>query len=370
MNLPWFGGIFGNSNVRGSAYLPDIYPMPIENSVFVRTDVEAIYSKILTDVIERTSGIPEDDQKVLWDNCLQTDSSEGLVTRLAKAMTGKADLFLVYNPSTKVLRKADNTETTQIKKNYETAVDTQLEGGLIGLYVSFRHYHRTDLVKLYSALEYCTVSSLYKTLNLSKAVQYKINDLRSSVGLLDAEKAKAQAQEIADALSKGHDVYLDAKDIIEMLKPDLDATGKSIDFVESKRSFYLGLPRSYITGEAPKGLGDSGVGDAKAVERGLKNYFEPIVKPILEVLFPEADIEFKSDDMDKIEQALDALKTFDLVGNRFISNEQKALVISKLLDFDPDSSIAPDPNAEPPAPKVPLPAAGTVPAKAPAFVPA
>jgi len=74
--------------------LPNLFPLSIKHSDFVELDVQNIYSKILTDVLERTEGIPAEVEQALWDNCLPGESSDGLVTLLSKAMTGKTDLAI------------------------------------------------------------------------------------------------------------------------------------------------------------------------------------------------------------------------------------------------------------------------------------
>ena len=321
----FFGQIFSRPN--GSAYLPDIFPIPCGEDVFVQTDIDTVYAKILTDVIDRTEGIPEEAQKSLWDSCLQSEAPDGLVTLLAKAMSRKEELFLVYKEG--VLRKATTEETRHIKNQYKEKGKSEL-----GVFISFTNYRRTDMVKLYSTLEYGVISSLYKNVNLAKAVQYKINDLRASVGLTDSAKATAQAQAVAEALSKGKDVMLDAKDSIEAHKPDLEATRSTIEFLDSKRCFYLGLPRSYVNGEAAGGLGDSGIGDAKAIERGLKNYFVSIVQPVLSAVFG-AKVTFRPSDLAQIDTALEAIKTFELVGDQYLNAEAKKKVVNQLLLISP-----------------------------------
>ncbi|WP_220039629.1 hypothetical protein, partial [Micromonospora endophytica] len=122
-------------------------------------------------------------------------------------------------------------------------------------------------------------------MNLSKAIQLKFHELRASVASGDSEKVIVQAKAIAEGLKKGFDVALDAKDIIECAKPDMTATNSSMDFINQKRSYYLGLPAAWSTGLSNKCLGDSGSGEAKAVERGLRRYYFAIIKPVIETLF-------------------------------------------------------------------------------------
>lgn len=324
-------GISDLFNFRSSssalAEMPDIFPLSLKEKVFVDTDTLAIYLKIITDVMERTHGLPEELQSMLWDSCLKSEAPDGLVSLLAKAMADKDELFLVYNQALKLLKKASSTESTQIKADYAKEGKSSL-----GVYISFKNYVRTDMVKLYSGLEYCTVASLNKSMKLSTAIQIKIKELRGNVSLSDSAGATTQAGAIAKNLSEGKDVYLDAEDLIETSKPELSPIKEAMTFLNQKKSFHLGMPASYITGEAPKGLGDSGEGDSKAVERGLKNYYFSIVKPVLEVLFGSTTT-FKSQDFRQISSALESLKTFELVSDDLISSEEKRSVVSKLLDL-------------------------------------
>lgn len=342
-----FDGIFNrNGSGQSTGELPDIFPLPIANGEFVKLDVIQTYTKILTDTLERTKGIKDEFQHLFWDNCLQSEVSDGLVTLLAKAMEAKSDLFLVYDKVTGVLRRAKPEEATQIKLDYETQASSKL-----GIYVSFAQYRRTDMIKLYSALEHCTVSALNKSMRLSSAVQYKINDLRASVSLADADKAEEQARKVAKSLSLGKDVYLDAKDVIEMLMPNLEATKASMDLMDAKRSYYLGLPLCYINGDSDASkLSDTGNSDAKAIDRGLKGYFFSIIKPVVEALFG-IKVRFQTQDLSQLEPALDALKTFELVPDQVaLTPEEQAQIVRGLLGLpELDKPIVPKPQPAPAA---------------------
>jgi hypothetical protein len=322
--------------------------MPISGSIFVQKDVENIYVKILTDVVERTHGIPEKYSHLLWDNCLQSESKDGLVSLLAKAMENKSDLYLVFKAG--IIRKATSEEQTMIRADYEKQGSSS-----VGFYVSFSNYARTDMVKLYSGFEYCVLSSLNKSMNLSKAIQYKINDLRKSVALADGDKAATQAQEIANALKNCKDVYMDGKDVVETARPDLEAAKASMEFLDAKRCFYLGMPRSYVNGELGKSLGDTGKGDAKSVDRGLKAYFYSVVKPVVDAIFGVRS-EFKSQDLDQITSALEVLKTFSLMSEELISLENKIKIVNRVLNLPEDTKAGPveKPLTVSPAPAEPI----------------
>jgi len=343
---------FGSNVLPGAkdTELPNIYPFPFQQAAFVDIDVECIYARILTDTLERTNGIPKKAEASLFDNCLASEVQEGLVTMLARAMTHKQELFVVFDPAIPVLRKANDVERAQIMKDYK---DGRAESS-VGVYISFKKYHRSDLVRLYSALEYCSVGSLYKNMNLASAIQLKINGLRSDVGLNDSVEPIEQAKAIATGLKKGQDVLLDKEDVIETAKPDTDATEKSTAFIDRKRSFYLGMPASYLTGISSKGLGDSGIGDAKAVERGLKGYFHAVIKPVIKAVF-KADVTFKSEDFDQIMSSLEALKTMDVTSEEYMSKENKTELINKVFGL-PDGSVGDAPAPIETAPPIQAPA--------------
>lgn len=305
--------------------LPNIFPLSTTESAFVQTDVEAIYARILTDVLERTQGIPDEKQKLLWDNCIASEKSTGLVSLVAKAMTAKSKLFIVYDPATEVLREATSSEAAQIEADYLKQAKSTA-----GVFISFKDYKRTDMLKLYSALEYADVAALYKSMNLSKAVQLKLKELRSSVALTDKVEAVSQAKAIAKGLSEGKDVMLDAGDVIETAKPDLTATNAAMEFIDRKRSFYLGLPASWITGASTKSMSDTGESDAKAVERGLRGYYFAIVKPVVEAVL-DVKTTFKTEDFRNAAGALEALKTFELTSDELLSSDNKREIINKLF---------------------------------------
>lgn len=338
MGLPnWLG--FSGAAVSNE--LREMFPMTLAESSFVLTDVKNIYSQILTDTLERTDGIDSTVQSLLWDNCSGGNSQDGLVSMLAEAMTNKSDLFLIYEAEVKVVRKATMTEQEAIKKDYALSGESK-----IGAYVTFKKYNRTDLVKFYSSLEYCVISSLWKSMNLSKAIQIKINEMRSSTGLSDSTELINQAKSIAEGLSKGKDVALDAKDLIENAKPDMTATQTAMQFVNERKSFYLSMPSSYLGTEANQSLGDSGKKDSKQVERGLKGYFFSIIKPVMESVFGK-EVTFKSEDFDEITSSLEVLKTFDITSDEYLSKEKKQLIVNKKFGL-PEDSKGDEPEPIPP----------------------
>lgn len=324
-----FGFSFKSSGSdSNSSELPNIFPFGLKCTDFVKFDLYSTYTKILTDVAERSHGLDDDEQAMLWDSVVQSESNCGLISLLAWAMVGKCDLFLVIKEG--VIRKATDEEVKLIKADYAKQAESKT-----GVYVSFQNFLKTDMLTIYSDLEYAILSSLNKTLNLSKAIQIKIDELRSSVGLADSDVAIEQARNIARSLSNGKDVLLSGKDVIETAKVDVTPTQSAMQFLDGKRAFILGFPLSYISGEQTGGIGSTGEGDARAVEQGLKQYFYSIWKPICKALF-DAEVKFKSLDFKDMAQALEALKTFDIVSNDFLSVESKQQIMARVWDLDAD----------------------------------
>lgn len=319
---------FGDAQAYDSE-LPDIFPVTIAEDKFVRTDLFTTYAKILTDVSERTHGLKVEEQYLLWDNCLKSEASDGLITLLAKAMSEKADLFLVFDRSIDVVRKATSDEETRIRQDYGKVAKSSA-----GVFISFKNYQRTEMLRLYSTLEYCTVAGLYKQTNIAKAIQIKFVDMRKSVSAADKGDFIATAKKLATALKGGKDIAFDAGDSVETAKVDLEPTQTAIDFISEKKAFYLGLPASYIKGEKKSAaLNESADGEVKLTERGLKNYFHSVFKPVVDELF-DADTSYKSQDNQQIALGLEALKTFSITEDDLINTKQKSLILNQLFDFD------------------------------------
>lgn len=324
-------GIFSflNRNVaENSNELPLIYEFPIVEDLFVQTDLLGTYEKILMDVVERTHGVPEKNKQIFWDNCLTSEAQKGLVSLLAEAMFKKQDLFLVYKVD--VLRKATAQEQATITADYAKEGKSST-----GVYVSFKNYRRTDLLKIYSALEFYAITSLHKSMNISKAVQVKIANLRSSVSLQDAEVAYRQMKNIAEALKSGKDVGLDKEDEITNATPDIAPTEKAISFLDGKRAYVLGLPLAYIVGEQSGGIGATGQADARAIDRGLKPYFNSIVKPTVDALLG-TNVQYTGNDYAEISSALEVLDTFERVSDEYLSSESKREITARVFNLDPD----------------------------------
>lgn len=310
--------------------IPELWPFPMVCDIFTANSLRTTYNKILIDTFERAHGLSEEHQPLLWDNCVQSENSRGLISLLVDAMVSQNDLFLVYKPGIRVLRKANAEEEKQIKEDYALRNESS-----VGVYISFKNYRTTEMLKIYATLEFCVLLSFHKNVNIAKAVQIKMHEMRSSVSVADSSIAIDQAKAIAEALSKGRDVLLDRNDDITTTTPDITPTEKSLEFIDTKRAYILNAPKSYVSGELAGGLGDSGNADMRAVERCLKAFFFSIVQPVCKVVFDD-DVKFKSQDNGQMETGMEAMKTFDLTSERFLSLETQRQIVWRLFDVDPE----------------------------------
>lgn len=328
-----FGGIFGLSpkNTTGDPWgVPPAFIFSLSESDFIKADLELTYSKILTDCLVRTHGLPEEADAVLWDSCVQSEAARGLVSLLACAMTDTRDLFLVYKADVKILREATQLEAAAIRKDYEKSAKSDK-----GVFVSFKKLHITPMLRIYSALEHASLASLHKTTNLSKAIQYKIKNIRSSVSLVDSGPAIDQARGVATALGKGQDIMTDAEDMIETAQPNLEPTKNAIAFLQAKRAYILNMPLAYVTGEQAEGMGTTGEADMRSIERGLLAFFHSVVRPTCAAIFnTEKELEFRSQDFRDVTAGLEVLKTFDLVSDENMSRETKQEIVARFFELD------------------------------------
>lgn len=322
-----FSKLFGSSQSTASG-IPALYNFGTSLETFIQSDITNSYKRILIDVVEKSSGMPADADHIWWDSYVQSDSGSGLLTLLSEAMYKKTELFIVYSKTTKVIRVATNEEQTKIREEYKKSASSKM-----GVYVSFKNYTRTDMLKIYSTLEYCLLCSLNKILNLAKAVQLKISGLRGNVSLSDSSIATEQGKKIADALARGDEIMIDKEDEVTTATVDTAPTEKGISFLEKKKSFILGLPTSYVSGEQTPGIGSTGEADMRAVEKGLKQYFHSIIKPVIRDLLG-VELHFRSDDFRYIGTSLELVKTFDLISSELLSSSTKREIIAKTFNID------------------------------------
>lgn len=323
-----FNWIFKDTSELGKAGLPAIFNLALKENEFVKSDILNTYSMILTDTFERTQGLTDEQTQALPDSYVKSGSPSGLISLLSNAMATLGEIYIVYKAG--VVRLADDKEKEQIKKDYDKKAESK-----VGIFVSFKCYPRTERLRIFSALEYCVLCSLNKTMHISKAMQVKIDNVRASVSLQDSSIAIDQARDISKALGDGMDVLMDAKDVIVTATPDTSSSEKAIAFLENKKAFILSLPLSYVNGQQTAGIGSTGEADMRAIERGLRQYFASIVQPVCRQLFG-AEVVFKSLDFRDLNSAIEASKAMTLIDDSVLPPEYKVQIMSRVWDFNLD----------------------------------
>lgn len=318
---------FGSKGSTSSHKLGTLFNLKISQENFTKTELQSLYNRILTDVLERTEGLDDNIQNLLSDNCLMSEIKKGPISLIAEAMFLKSEIFLVYEKSTELVRKADTAEQQQIKKDY---IDKNSSD--VGVYLSFQHFGVNDMLKLYADLKYVAIVSLNKNLNMSSAIQYKASELRASVAANDAGEIEKQAKKIVEALNGGNAVLIDGADSVETSIADLQAYKEARETIAEEQGLLLGLPKSYVMGELTGGLGDSGQSDAKAIERGLKTFYVSILKPFLEKFF-DVKTKFKSENHTEITTATGVLETFEITDTDhvYLSQDEKKDIVKRMF---------------------------------------
>lgn len=324
MNL--FQGLF-SSNATSDNSANDIFPFPVLTADYVKSDVRSLLKRIISDTISRTKGLSEKAKDTINDSYIGVNN-EGLVTILSDAIYGKSEVVIYYNPATSFLAVADAKQAAKIREDYKTKGSSP-----DGVIISFKSFEMTTMLKTYSTIEWNSLASLFKVVNLSRAIQYKMSKMRESVGAKDSSEIVNQAKEIVKAVGEGKAVFIDNEDQIMVPQVDISPTEKALEFVAKRKAEITGMPMAYITGDQTSGMNSNGEGDDKAIEKGLRYYFDCIIKPLFKELF-NIDVKFDSNNMDKVTQGLEALKTFELIENsQLITSEEKRAVVEKLFDL-------------------------------------
>ncbi len=265
------------------------FGMKFSRDDFEKIKTENLYKKILQRCYSRTEGA-KDVEKIqsLFDSSERSGSPRGLISLLAKAMTDKAEIAIIYEAG--VVRLATSTEKEQIKKDYETSAKSSL-----GILVSFKDYCLTDLVKGYMSMIYDILSSMNTQVGLAKALQIKVAMLRGTVSVNGKDEPIAQAKAINEALTEGQSVLLDEKDKVEVLTLDSDSVKNAMTLIYSQLCAEIGMPLSFVTGELTSGMSATGEADTNQQEEGLQDFFNSIFKPSCDKLY-KWNLRFVSDD--------------------------------------------------------------------------
>lgn len=325
--MSFLSGIFKKNDANSTSDIDPFWLLSISQALFCELQLRAIYTRILTDVIARSETIPTVYRSLLRDS-MEGFGQRGLVEHIVHAMANQSDLVLKYEAG--ILYVPNYGEKQQIVDGWKNGIKPANT-----LLLSFRNYYKTTIMRQYLHHKYLLLGTQHRALNLSSALIMKIDNMRATVSLKDSPVAIEQAREIAIALVNGSPAILDSKDIIELPKVDIGPIKEVANDLQSEISLILGLPLSWVAGKQKVGLGDSGDADARAIDRGLEPYFWESIYPAFELLFG-VKLKFRSENFEMLAQGLEALRTFELIGDDLISLENKRRIISSLLNIEND----------------------------------
>jgi len=307
----------------------EVFEFAISRNEYVKLDMISFYKMILTDVLSMTQGLDDDKSSMLVKSYLANEVKIDALTLIAESMYLRTELFLVFD-STVVVRQATPEEQSRIRESYKDPTSPPVKNAV---YVNFKEYKVTELLKVYSSMEYTALSKLDKDLNFSKALQVGIKGMRANVSLSDSSIAFKQGKDIVDGLRKGHDIIKDSEDTLTSGVPVLDPILKTFETVDKKKSLKTRLPMSYITGElSPGGLTDTGDGDARALHRGLRLHYITLFKPIIENLF-DIKTSFEEPVKNANDGATQLLQTFNLDESGYLSEDEKRVIIRRAFNI-------------------------------------
>ncbi|MDR3050006.1 MAG: hypothetical protein LBV16_09295 [Elusimicrobiota bacterium] len=314
---------------------PFDFSKSISKALFIEYALENIYRKILTDCYAKSQGISDKNKVFYWDSVVKSwgksAAGAGLITMLSKCMAKKADLFLTFKES--VLREANSSEQKEIENGFKNKDNKAAVSN--GFWFSFTDYTLTDILKVLYLFQYLILASAHTGMNVAKAVQLKIHELRNTIAYSEKDQAAEQAIAIMSGLKSGKAVLLDALDKIENAAVDMKSTETAIAFVNNLISFYLNMPLSYINGQLTTGISTTGESDNIAVERGLEAFFNSIFKPVSDEIF-KSDLSFVSDNWRVLQSGAVILQTMSMLDDNILALDIKRNVVNAIFkDFIP-----------------------------------
>jgi hypothetical protein len=321
-----FGINFGKVNGSASG-ISAIWDMQLRSNIYTEIYLNAIFTRILSEVFYRSEPISDEFRRLLRTSYAGS-GQKGLIEYIVCAMVGQKDLVLKYEAG--ILHEPNYGEKSKILDDVKKG--TKLEQTLV---LSFREYHKVTVLRQYLLHKYLLLCTQNKALNISTALQLKIDGLRSTVGMKDFKSEGGpydQAKEIVNALLDGRPAVLDSKDTLDLLAPDISPLKEVSSDLHSEMAFILGMPISWISGIQKGGLGDSGDADARAIERGLEPYFWESAYPSFESLFG-VKLKFQTEDYRNIQPALEAMRTFQLDEGELLPKEIQQKILYQLLDI-------------------------------------
>ena len=321
----FFGSIFTRASEATETVLAAPFCLSFKKEIYCKIKTETLFKKILHRCYSRSEGAT-DEKKIssLFDSTEKSGSPRGLISLLAKAMTDKQEIAIIYDSG--VVRLADYKEKEQIRKDYEKRSESK-----VGVLINFSDYCLSDLVFGYMAMIYDILSSMNTQVGLAQALQIKINNLRSTVSVAGSEEPIRQAKDINESLKQGNSVLMDKNDVVEALTLNSESVKNAIELVNSQLATDLGVSLSFVNGELTTGMSATGEADANADEYGFQDFFNSIFKPVCDKLYGW-NLRFVSDDWRYFSAMIGSLIIVE--NSMLLSEKQKQAFADRLMPIE------------------------------------
>lgn len=293
---------------------------------FINIETKELFKNLLIECFNKSSGFDEKQTAAMWDNFerLNDKCTSGFIGLIAEAMTERSTVYIVYDKTTGVIRKADTQEQQQIRKDYKEKAKSP-----VGIMANFSKYDKADIIKLYFALLYNVVDGLNISVNVMKAIKYKASQMREKISKASSEDIISQARAIVDNLKEGKPVLIDSEDDLESTNIDIKPVESAVDFICGRIAGEMRVSLSYINGKMTAGISSTGEADEQANERGIEILFNSIFKPCADSLFG-TNIKFVSDNYHRLKaysSILPAIESSDIIGE-----EQKVEFVEEMFN--------------------------------------
>lgn len=300
------------------------YAVSMDRTAFINFKTALIYAKILKRCYAKSTGLTDEQALNLWDSAELSLPKYGVINLIANAMMNKAELYLVYDNG--IARVATNEEQQTIKKDYDDKAHSS-----VGVLVNFQKYTMTDIIKLYMGLIFDVMQAANTNINLSKALQVKILDMRKTLSVSAVDDPREQAKNICEALKEGKSVATDAGDSI--VTTDLQTTPvvDSLKMIYGLLAAEIGVSTSFVCGELTSGMAVTGEADVNANEDGIKDFFNSVFKPILDKLFG-VQIKFKTDNFRRLKEFAQMIPYIE--SSEIVTDEQKKEFLEFIFEKD------------------------------------
>ncbi|MDR2709178.1 MAG: hypothetical protein LBC07_04300 [Elusimicrobiota bacterium] len=309
------------------------FTFPIDEINYLNIKLSLLFSKILRDCFARSEGISDKIKPLFWDTVVKAygkaNADKGLISLLSTAMAAQTDLFLIYKNG--VLRQADEPlEIEQIMQSFKNG------NAKVGYWFSFKDFDLSKILRLLFSFQLAIMATTFTGLNVSKALQFKINDLRKLVADTESEMPTNQVKKINEGLKAGKSIVIDALDKIETTHIEMSSVESGIKFINGLIAEALNMPLSYVNGELTTGISTTGESDSIAIERGLESIFNSVFKPSVDEIF-KLDIRFVSENWRILLSSGSALQTIESLSEDIVPLAVKQRMAEAILkDFYKD----------------------------------